>query len=150
MQMEELISELDELVLEGWSLPLTNGQCIVDREKIKQIVQEMRLNVPDEVRQAKAIVSDKNEIIAKAKKEAEDIIAKAKKEAQKLVAEEEILKIANKKSAEVIGAAQAKSKEIKQSTSAYTESVMERMEDMLAKSLIEVKQTRQQIRSLVK
>ncbi len=68
MNIEELINALDEIILAGWSLPLTNGQCIVDREKVKDIIQDMRLNIPTEVMHAKAIVADKNEIIAKAKK----------------------------------------------------------------------------------
>jgi cell division septum initiation protein DivIVA len=150
MNIEELINALDEIILAGWSLPLTNGQCIVDREKVKDIIQEMRLNIPTEIRHAKAIVADKNDILAKAKKEADEIVAKAKKEAQRIASEEEILKLANSKASEVVGAAQAKSKEIKQNTSAYSESVLEKMEDVLAKTLIEVKQTRQQIKNITK
>jgi cell division septum initiation protein DivIVA len=150
VNIEDLINALDDIILAGWSLPLTNGQCIVDREKVKDIIQDMRLNIPNEIRHAKAIVADKNEIIARAKKEAEEIVSRAKKEAQRMASDEEILKLANTKATEVVGAAQAKSKEIKQNTSAYSESVLERMEDLLAKTMIEVKQTRQQIKNITK
>lgn len=150
MSIEELINALDDIILAGWSLPLTNGQCIVDREKVKDTIQEMRLNIPNEIRHAKAIVADKNEIVAKAKKEAEEIIAKAKKEAQRISSEEEIYKLANSKASEVVAAAQVKSKEIKLSTSTYSENVLEKMEDLLGKALIDVKQTRQQIKNITK
>lgn len=150
MNIEELINALDEMILNGWSLPLTNGQCIVNREKIKDIVQEMRLNLPGEIRQAKAIVADKNEILAKAKREAEDIVARARKEASRLASEEEVLKLANSKAAEAVEAAQTRSREIKNNTGAYSEKVLEQMEDLLANALIDVKQTRQQIKNITK
>jgi replicative DNA helicase len=67
-----------------------------------------------------------------------------------LASEEEVLKLANAKAAEAVSAAQAKSKEIKQSTSVYSENVLEKMEDVLTKTLLELKQTHQQIKNITK
>jgi len=150
MNLEELINMLDDEILSGWSLPLTNGRCILDREKIKDIIQDIRLNLPSEIKQAKAIVADKNEILEHAEKEAADIIAKAQEKALQLASQEEVLKVANQKAAEATAAAQGRSREIKQNTVAYTENLLEQMEELLTKSLLEVKQTRQQIKNVSK
>ena len=93
---------------------MSNGKCIVDREKIKDIIQDMRLNMPSEIRQAKAIVADRNDILANARKEAQDITDKAQEKAEKMACEEEIVKIANQKAAALIHNTTLKTKEIRQ------------------------------------
>jgi cell division septum initiation protein DivIVA len=148
MDLEELINILDDVVLDGMSLPLTNGKCIVDREKIKDIIQDIRLNYPNEIRQARSIVDERNELLAKANKEAENIIAKAEVKAEKISSQEEVLKIANAKANALIASAQAKAKDICQLSSEYSENLLQTIEDMLTKALLDVKQTRQKIRNL--
>jgi len=150
MNLEELINMLDDMILSGWSLPMTNGKCVVDREKFKDLIQDIRLNLPPEIRQAKAVVADRNNILEKARIEANDIIEKAKEKAERLSSNEEVLKIANAKANEVMANAMKRSKEIKQNTSSYTEGILENMEEMLTKTILEVKQTRQQIKNIVK
>ena len=146
MNLEGLIDVLDDLILDGMSLPLTNGKCVVDREKAKDIIQDIRLNMPNEIRQAKMVVADRNEILAKAQKEANDIIQQAQKRAEKMSSHEEVVKMANQKASEIIAATQTRANEIKRSTMDYTTSILEGMEEMLAKTLLEVKQNRQQMK----
>lgn len=146
MNIEGLVDILDDLILGAVSLPLTNGKCIIDKEKAKDLVQDIRLNMPNEIRQAKMVVADRNEILQKAQKEAAEIIRHAEEKAKKLASQEEIVKLANQKANEVVGAAQARTNEIKQATLEYTSNMLENMEEMLAKMLLEVKQNRQQIK----
>lgn len=150
MNLEGLIDILDDLILSGVSLPLTNGKCIIDREKAKDIIQDIRLNMPNEIRQAKMVVADRNEILQKAQKEAAELIRYNEEKAKKMISQEEIVKLANQKANEVVNAAQVRTTEIKHATLGYTSTMLENMEEMLAKMLLEIKQNRQQIKQNLK
>ena len=74
MNAEELIEELFEMVEKAWSPPLTRGHIMLDANEVKQILGEIRDSLPNEIRQAKAIVADRSQIISDAKREAETIV----------------------------------------------------------------------------
>lgn len=147
MNLEDIINELDELVLNGMSLPMTNGKCVINREKVKELIQDLRLNLPNEVHQAKAIVADRNEIITKAREEAESIIAQARAQAEQMVQENEITQMATEKATAMLSNAQARAKELRATASHYTEDILSHMEEYLQKSLNDVHTTRQYIQS---
>ena len=67
MNVEELIDELYEMVEKAWNLPLSRGRAVLDGEEVKQILDEIRENLPQELLKAKAIVADRNQIISTAK-----------------------------------------------------------------------------------
>ena len=58
MNVEELIDELYEMVEKAWNLPLSRGRAVLDGEEVKQILDEIRENLPQELLKAKAIVPD--------------------------------------------------------------------------------------------
>ena len=93
MPIEEILDQLDELIDRSWSLPLTGGRCVVDADKVRELLDDVRLNLPTEIRQAQSIVADRTAIVEEAKKEAEAIIARAEKRAAALVDEEEIVRL---------------------------------------------------------
>lgn len=81
MNVEELIDELYEMVEKAWNLPLSRGRAVLDGEEVKQILDEIRENLPQELLKAKAIVADRNQIISTAKMEAETKIRVAEERA---------------------------------------------------------------------
>lgn len=90
MNIEDILDLLDDMIDRAWSLPLTGGRCVVDAEKVRELLDDMRLNLPTEIKQAKAIVADRTEIVTVAKREAETIVRRAEERAKALVAQEEI------------------------------------------------------------
>ncbi|MFQ8958962.1 MAG: ATPase, partial [Eubacterium sp.] len=80
-----LLEDLEDVLDDATSIPLSKKYA-VDVDKIKTIIEDIRLNTPQETKQAKAIVDSRNNILEEAKKEAADIIAKAQEEARELVA----------------------------------------------------------------
>ena len=147
MNIEEILDVMDELLDRSWSLPLSGGRCVVDAEKIRDLVDEIRLNLPAEIKQAKGIVSDRTEILSDAKKEAEQTIRKAEERARLLVAQEEITKAAQARASEMISRAQLKSREIRHAAQEFSDSCLQRTEEVIMKSLTEVKATRQAFRN---
>ena len=95
MNVEELLDQLDDMMEKGWSFP--GGRRVIDVEKIRAVVDDIRLNMPTEIKQAKSIVSDRADIITTAKKEAEGIVRSAEERARAIVAQEEITKMAQAK-----------------------------------------------------
>lgn len=142
MSIEEILDQLDELIDRAWSLPLTGGRCVVDADKVRELLDDVRLNMPTEIRQAQSIVADRTEIVNTAKKEAEAIIARAEKRAAALVEEEEIVRQSRSKAAEISQQAQQQSREMRQSAKEFVDNILKNTEESLAASMNEVKNTR--------
>ena len=87
MNIDELLNMMEEMLEEATGLPFAGGKRVVDADRMQDIIDEVRLNLPTEVRQAKAIVNDRAEIVADAKREAEAIVKKAEDRARVLVSE---------------------------------------------------------------
>lgn len=147
MNIDEILDVIDELLDRSWSLPLSGGRCVVDADKVRDLIDDIRLNLPAEIKQAKAIVSDRAEIIDSAKKESEQLIRKAEDRARALVAQEDVTKAAQAKASEMISQAQLKSREIRQAAQEFSDNCLLRTEEVLVKSLTEVKATRQAFRN---
>lgn len=92
MNIDDILDAMDEMLDRAWNLPLTGGRCVVDAEKVRDLIDDIRLNMPAEIKQAKQIVADRADIISVAKKEAEDIVHKAEEHAKALVEQEKITK----------------------------------------------------------
>lgn len=97
---------------------------MVDVDKLQDIIDEVRLNLPTEVRQAKAIVNDRAEIVADAKREAESIIKKAEDRARVLVSEQEVVKAAQQRAAEIVSSAQTQARTMRTTVTDYCENML--------------------------
>ena len=95
-----LLEDLEDVLDDATSMPMTK-KSLVDVEKIKTIIEDIRLNTPQETKQAKAIVDSRNSIIEEAKKEAADIIAQAQEQARELVARDQITQTAQAEAADI-------------------------------------------------
>lgn len=102
MNIDDILDAMDEMLDRAWNLPLTGGRCVVDAEKVRDLIDDIRLNMPAEIKQAKQIVADRTDIISVAKKEAEDIVRKAEEHAKALVEQEEITKQAQARATEIL------------------------------------------------
>ena len=144
MNIDDILDAMDEMLDRAWNLPLTGGRCVVDAEKVRDLIDDIRLNMPAEIKQAKQIVADRADIISVAKKEAEDIVRKAEDRAKALVEQEEITKQAQTRATEILTQAQAKSREMRQE---FAETMLKSTEETLSKSLGDVRSTRQALKS---
>ena len=142
MNIEEILDVLDELLDKAWSLPLTGGRCVVDAERVRELIDDIRLNMPTEIKQAKAIVADRSDIILTAKKEADALIKKAEDRARALIAQEEVVKQSQARAAELVSQAQYKAREIRQAANQFADNVLKEAEEILNTSLNQVKTTR--------
>ena len=147
MSVEELIDELYDMVEKAWSLPLSRGRAVLDGGDVKQILDEIRESLPQEIRQAKAIVADRSQIIGDAKREAETVVRVAEERAKAMVAQDEITRQAQQKANELLTQSQTKVREMRKASNDYIDDLMKRTEDGLSQNLAELRKTRQNIKA---
>ena len=147
--IEETITTLYEMVQDAWSLPLGAEKCVVERDKVLDLLDEISNQLPGELKQAKTIVESRNEVITNAKREAENILKQAEQRAKQMISREEVVKQAEQQAAEMMKAAQQKIKELRQVTNDYVDDSMKRTEDAIAQALSEIRESRGKFRTLV-
>ena len=147
--IEEIITTLYEMVQDAWSLPLGNEKCVVERDKVLDLLDEISNQLPGELKQAKTIVESRSELITNAKREAENILKAAQVQARQLVSQEAVYMEAKNQANEMIRAAQDKIKELKQVTNDYVDDSLRRTEEAVAEALSEIRDSRSKFRALV-
>ena len=64
MTVDELLEQIDDMIDKAWSFPLSGGKCLVEADRLRDLIDDIRGNMPSEIRQAKALVADRADIIA--------------------------------------------------------------------------------------
>lgn len=146
----ELINNLYEMVEEAWSMPLGGDKCIVERDKVLDILDEIRAETPREVKAAQEIVERRNQYLEEARLEAEIIKKDAEDNAKSLVSSDTITAEANRKAEGIIKAAEKRSNEMMQVAQNYCEEAMKQAEDSLSKTLDELRSTKTKFEKVLK
>jgi cell division septum initiation protein DivIVA len=144
MDVLVLIDKLDDLVHNAKQVPLTD-QVRVDKEEIYDILDQMRATIPEEIKQARWIVKERQEMLAEAKREAERIIKEARDRAQRLVSEEEITRQAERAADEIIEEARAREREIRLGAEDYADEILGTLEVNLSKFIAAVQRGRDRL-----
>ena len=142
MNIDEVLDILDELIDKSWSFPLSGGRCVVDADRVRDLIDDLRINIPNEIKQAKAIARDRAEILDAAHKEGQGIIRKAEERAKAMVAQEEITKKAKQKSGEIIAQTQMQAREIRMAAQSFAEDMLRITDESIQKALGEVRSAR--------
>lgn len=147
MTIDELLEQLDETLDSGIKIP--GKRTVIDVEKLRAVVDEIRLNMPTEVKQARGIVADRADIITNARREADSIIRTAEERVKAMVAQEEIAKLAQQRAQEIITNAQAKSREMRKAAQDFVDDIMRRADEGLTANLAEIRKTRASLKQHV-
>lgn len=145
--IEDLIDEMYDVLDKGWKMPLSAGKVFVDGEEVRQILDEIKEEIPNEVRKAKAIVADRSHIIDEANREADTILRVAQEKANAMIEQDEIVRQAQAKANELLAQAQAKFKEMRRASNDYVDDLMRRTDESLSENLAELRKTRQNIKN---
>lgn len=129
--IEDLIDSLEDLIHNAVRVPL-GKKSMVDVDKMAEIVTNIRISMPTEIKQAQNVVQDKNNIISEAKREAEMIVRKAEQRREELIESSDIMKEARRRSTEIISQAQNRSTDLRVSTNEFAEKMLARIENLLA------------------
>lgn len=147
MNANEILDRMDDLMDSAPSLPLSGGRCMLDAERMRELIDELRLNLPQEIKQAKIIINDRKTILEDAKKQAETTVKTAEERAARLVEENEITKRAKERANEIVTTAQTQSKELKRAANDFSENILKAAEQTLTDSLSQVRTAKAALRS---
>ena len=144
MDVLVLIDKLDDLVHNAKPVPLTD-QVRVDREEIYDLLDQMRATIPEEIKQARWIVKERQEMLAEAKRESERIIKEARDQQTRLVSQEEITKQAERAAEEIVEDANARAREIRLGAEDYADEILNTLEVNLQKFTAAVQRGRDRL-----
>ena len=99
---EELINQLNELLEEAWTIPLSGGKVAVDRERVSELLKEINSSYPEELAQARAVLAAQNDLRAAAERDADAIIRDAETRARRLVEDSAIVREARRLTNEIV------------------------------------------------
>ena len=168
MTIENLLEEIENILDEGKTVPFTSN-LLVDAQAIKTAIEDIRLNMPEELMQARKIASERKEILTGAQDNADRIIEQAHLKAKEIISEdeitrgaemraEEILRDAKQTANEIVEQAKASateiteqarawSKDMRQSASEYVESIVAVADETLTTSVNEIRRARQHLKA---
>jgi argininosuccinate lyase len=147
--IEDIISALYDMVQDARALPLGADKCILERDKVLDMLDEVIAQLPMELKQARTIVESRNELIGQARREAENIIHRAREEAELLVSQQVIYQEAKSKCTEMVAQTKEQIDRLQQASNEYMEESLRRTEEAIAQSLNEVQQTRAKFQELI-
>ena len=127
MNVEELLEMMEETLEAGTIVPFSASKRMVDVDRMRDIIDEVRNNLPDEIRESKKIVNDREQIMQNARIESESIIQQAEERARVLTSEQEIVKRSQQHAAEILSS-----------------------EEVLGRSMADIKNTRMNLRSVAR
>ena len=145
---EDIIGALYDLVQDARAMPLAMDKCIIERDKVLDLLDEIIAQLPVELKQARTIVESRAELISQGKREKEAIIRKAQEQAKQLVSQEAICIEAKRLAEEIEKKAHDRAAQIQKAGNAYMDESLRQTEEMIAKTLADVQQVRGKFRSI--
>jgi len=147
MNVMVLIELLDEALNNASSLPLT-GKKLVDVDKCLDIISDLRINLPDDIKDAERIVADKNQILNDAELEAQQIIAEAERRFKAILSDHEITRKARDEADEILARANAEAQEIRLGAIGYANELLDSLEENARRTIDEIMRNRDALNAM--
>ena len=145
MEIFTLLETLEEMLENSKSIPFST-KGVVNKEEMLEIIKEIRLKLPDELKQAKWVKEERQRILAESQKEADDIVKEAENRIISMIDEHEITRKAYEQKAEIIETANEMSREISKGTKDYADSILQNIETALQDALETIQNNRKELK----
>ena len=145
MEIFTLLQKIGDILEDSKRLPFSH-KVIINQEELLDIIKEIRLKLPDELREAKAIKEEHDRIITKANEEAGEIVKEAENRIISMIDEHEITKKAYEQKNKIIENANDMAREISNGTKAYADSILESVQVTLEDALKVIESNRKEVK----
>ncbi len=135
------IEQLEEMVAQAKSMPLSSS-VLLNREELLDAIKDMRELLPEEIKQAKWVVKDREELLAKGRERAHLLVEDARVEQARLVGEQAVTEAAEDEARRIIADAEEQAHRVRREADEYVDSKLEQMESVLRRSTENVDQAR--------
>ena len=145
---EDIIGALYDMVQDARSMPLAADKCILERDRVLDMLDEILAQLPGEIKQSRAIVESRTEIVGQARREAENIVKEAQEKAKQMVTKEAVYIEAKKRSEELVSQTQSRINQLRKAANEYMDESLRQTEEVVSKALNEVRDTRMKFRAV--
>ena len=146
--IEDIIGALYDLVQDARSMPLAADKCILERDRVLDMLDEIIAQLPSELKQSRTIVESRNELISQARREAEMIMRQAQDQAKQMITKETIYVEAKRRAEELVGQTQERIDALKKAGNDYMDDSLRKTEEVIAEALANVRDTRMKFRAV--
>ncbi|MGM9521726.1 MAG: hypothetical protein ACI3VB_04530 [Oscillospiraceae bacterium] len=146
--VQELLDMLYNMITDAWGLPLGAEKCVIERDKVLDLLDEIKAQLPTELAEAKRLVAARTEFVNNAKREADSIRKVAEDRARQMVDQQEIVHSAKIKANSIVTSAEEKSAELRRVANDYADDLLRRTEEAVTAALNEVRQSRTRFRNV--
>ena len=145
--VEHLIDMLFDMIDDAKSAPFSSEKCMINRDEALDLIDEIRAQLPVELKRAQELIRAKDEYVESAKRDVERMMQKAEFDAKNKVSESEVTTAAREKGHEIIKRAENRTREMYRVANEYTEDALRRTEEAIQMALDEIKQSRASFRT---
>lgn len=145
MKIISLLNELERIMQESTSLPLTS-KVIVNPDQVLELIQEILHNLPDDMKEAQWVKEERKKILIEAQKDSERILGDAESKIREMVDENQITQSAYLEAEEIRKRAEDISKQIRQSTNEYADNILKKVQYDLKAVMEQIEENRQELR----
>ncbi len=146
MDLLNLIDEVEDIVEAGTGVPLT-GKVMIDKDELLDIIKEIRIKLPDEIKQAAWIKEERQRIIDEAQKTSTAMISEAETRLEELIDREEVIKQANQRAEEIVKRAELSSEEIRNGALEYADELLYEAQENFKELIQLLNDNRKELRS---
>lgn len=150
MSIDEILEMMDDMLDKAVNVPFSNKKSLIEVDKMRELIDEVRLNMPKEIKQARDLVNDRKAILNDARNEAASIVSKAEQRAAALISQQEIVRQSTAKASEINAAAQAETKQLRDVTNKYVDNMLTKVEELLSNDLNDVKKARSALKNMIR
>ena len=146
---EDIISALYDTIQDARSMPLSSDKCIIERDRVLDMLDEIIAQLPAELKQSRTIVESRNELISQARREAESIVRQAHEQAQQMVSQEAIYNEARRRSEDLAMQTQNRMAQIQRAGYTYMDETLRQSEETILKALEDIRDTRMKFHAVI-
>jgi hypothetical protein len=141
MDIAARMQQLEELIMEAKSMPLSTS-VLINREEALELVQEMRAALPEEIKQARWVVKDREQLLTKARKDAEAVVQQALEEQHRLASQEEVVRTSIREAERILDEARSDARQIRHEAEDYMDQKLAAFEATLTKTVEQIAEIR--------
>jgi vacuolar-type H+-ATPase subunit H len=132
MELQQLINQLEHVISQGKRVPLSQN-IMVDEEAVRRVIDQMRVSVPDMIKQAERTVGERDRIVAQANEEASRIVQLAREQATDMVDHHELAEAARKRANDLLGEAEREAATMRSEADKYAVNSLANLADQVTK-----------------
>ena len=134
MDLTTRLSQLEEMVRDAKSMPLSSS-ALLNRDEVLELIEDLKASLPDEIKQARWVVKDREELLAKARRDAEAMVEQARAEQLRLASHEAVMQRAKEESERIVQDADEDARRLRLEAEDYVDAKLAQLEGTLQKIL---------------